>query len=60
MVHQLDHLRAHARLNHTLVDRRGERHQRIQSVVYYHGLAQRHGLMTGENRRWREHTLSST
>src|SRR3954465_4746717 len=51
--HLLD-LRAQVRLRHTLVDQRGEWQQRIQAVLYHHGFAQRHGLLTGENRAWLE------
>jgi transposase len=51
--HLLD-LRAKVRLRHTLVDQRGEWQQRIQAVLYHHGFPQRHGLLTGENRRWLE------
>src|SRR4051794_37519673 len=39
---------------HTLVDQRGEWQQRIQAALYHHGCPQRHGLLTGENRRWLE------
>src|SRR3954469_15353112 len=51
--HLLD-LRAKVRLRHTLVDQRGEWQQRIQALLYHHGFPQRHGLLTGENRRWLE------
>jgi transposase len=51
--HLLD-LRAKVRLRHTLVAQRGEWQQRIQAVLYHHGLPQRNGLLTGENRRWLE------
>jgi transposase len=51
--HLLD-LRAKVRLRHTLVDQRGEWQQRIQAVLYHHGLPQRLGLLTGENRAWLE------
>ncbi len=51
--HLLD-LRAQVRLRHTLVDQRGEWQQRIQAVLYHHGFAQRHGLLTGGNRAWLE------
>jgi transposase len=51
--HLLD-LRAKVRLRHTLVDQRGEWQQRIQAVLYHHGLPQRHGLLTGANRAWLE------
>jgi transposase len=49
--HLLD-LRARVRLRHTLVDERGEWQQRIQAVLYHHGLPKRAGLLTGENRAW--------
>src|SRR5690348_1024701 len=39
-------LRARVRLRHTLVDQRGEWQQRIQAVLYHHGLPQRAGLLT--------------
>ena len=38
--HLLD-LRARVRLRHTLVDQRGEWQQRIQAVLYHHGVAPR-------------------
>jgi transposase len=47
--HLLD-LGAKVRLRHTLVDQRGEWQQRIQAVLYHHGLPQRNGLLTGDNR----------
>ncbi len=47
--HLLD-LRARVRLRHTLVDQRGEWQQRMQAVLYHHGLPKRAGLLTGENR----------
>ena len=43
--HLLD-LRARVRLRHTLVDQRGEWQQRIQAVLYHHGVAQRPDLLT--------------
>jgi transposase len=49
--HLLD-LRAKVRLRHTLVDQRGEWQQRIQAVLYHHGLPQRRELLTGANRAW--------
>jgi transposase len=49
--HLLD-LRAKVRLRHTLVDQRGEWQQRIQAVLYHHGLPQRRELLTGANRTW--------
>src|SRR5450631_4080822 len=51
--HLLD-LRARVRLRHTLVDQRGEWQQRIQAVLYHHGLPKRAGLLTRENRAWVE------
>src|SRR3954469_19133801 len=49
--HLLD-LRARVRLRHTLVDERGEWQQRIQAVLYHHGVAQRRDLLTVEKRQW--------
>jgi transposase len=49
--HLLD-LRARVRLRHTLVDQRGEWQQRIQAVLYHHGLPARRNLMTAEGRQW--------
>ncbi len=49
--HLLD-LRARARLRHTLVDDRGEWQQRIQAVLYHHGLPKRAGLLSAVNRAW--------
>src|SRR5204862_1264667 len=49
--HLLD-LRARVRLRHTLSDQRGEWQQRIQAVLYHHGLPQRRQLMTDEGRAW--------
>src|ERR1017187_8288762 len=49
--HLLD-LRARVRLRHALVDQRGEWQQRMQAVLYHHGLPKRAGLLTGENRAW--------
>jgi transposase len=51
--HILD-LRARVRLRHTLADQRGEWQQRIQAVLYHHGLPQRRDLLTRENRSWVE------
>src|SRR5687768_2866229 len=51
--HLLD-LRARVRLRHTLVDQRGEWQQRIQAVLYHHGVAQRRDLLTADKRRWLE------
>jgi transposase len=52
--HILD-LRARVRLRHTLSQQRGEWQQRIQAVLYHHGLPQRRDLLTRENRSWVEH-----
>src|SRR3954453_6179170 len=49
--HLLD-LRARVRLRHTLVDQRGEWQQRIQAVLYHHGVAQRRDLLTAGKRGW--------
>jgi transposase len=49
--HLLD-LRARVRLRHTLSDQRGEWQQRIQAVLYHHGVARRRDLMTREGRQW--------
>jgi transposase len=49
--HILD-LRARVRLRHALVDQRGEWQQRMQAVLYHHGLPKRAGLLTRENRAW--------
>src|SRR5919202_1003541 len=51
--HLLD-LRARVRMRHTLIDQRGEWQQRIQAVLYHHGLPRRHGLLTADNRAWLE------
>jgi transposase len=51
--HLLD-LRARVRLRHSLVNQRGEWQQRIHSVLYHHGLPQRHDLLTRVNRAWVE------
>src|SRR6266542_2273478 len=51
--HLLD-LRAKVRLRHTLVDQRGEWQQRIQAVLYHHGVAQRRDLLTAGKRQWLE------
>ena len=56
--HILD-LRARVRLRHTLADQRGECQQRIQAVLYHHGLPQRRDLLTRENRAWVEHAALS-
>jgi len=47
-------LRARVRLRHTLVDQRGEWQQRIQAVLYHHGVAQRRDLLTADKRQWLE------
>jgi transposase len=39
-------------LRHALVDERGEGQQRMQAVLYHHGLPKRAGLLTRENRAW--------
>jgi transposase len=49
--HILD-LRARVRLRHTLSEQRGEWQQRIQAVLYHHGVSQRRRLMTAEGRQW--------
>jgi transposase len=51
--HLLD-LRARVGLRHTLSEQRGEWQQRIQAVLYHHGLPQRRDLLTRENRAWVE------
>jgi transposase len=51
--HLLD-LRARVGLRHTLSEQRGEWQQRIQAVLYHHGLSQRRDLLTRENRAWVE------
>ena len=48
--HLLD-LRARVRLRHTLVDERGEWQQRMQAVLYHHGLPKRAGLLTAREPR---------
>ena len=40
------------RLRHTLSEQRGEWQQRIQAVLYHHGVSQRRRLMTAEGRDW--------
>src|SRR4051812_25596758 len=49
--HLLD-LRARVRLRHTLVDARREWQQRMQAVLYHHGVPARSWLMTAESRAW--------
>ena len=46
--HLLD-LRARVRLRHTLVDQRREWQQRMQAVLYHHGVAQRRDLLTARD-----------
>jgi transposase len=47
-------LRARVRLRHTLVDQRREWQQRMQAVLYHHGVPQRSWLMSAESRAWLE------
>jgi transposase len=49
--HLLD-LRARVRLRHTLVAERREWQQRLQAVLYHHGVAPRGELLTAESRAW--------
>ena len=49
--HLLD-LRARVRLRHTLVDARREWQQRMQAVLYHHGVRPRSWLLGAANRRW--------
>src|ERR687895_1768906 len=49
--HLLD-LRARVRLRHTLVDQRREWQQRMQAVLYHHGVPPRSWLLGAANRRW--------
>jgi transposase len=49
--HILD-LRARVRLRHTLSHQRCEWQQRIQSVLYHHGVPHRRQLMVGDGREW--------
>jgi transposase len=49
--HVLD-LRARVRCRHLVSHQRGEWQQRIQAVVYHHGLPQHRNLMTAEKRQW--------
>jgi transposase len=49
--HILD-LRERVRLRHTLSEQRGEWQQRIQAVLYHHGVPQRRQLMTSDGREW--------
>jgi transposase len=45
-------LRARVRLRHTLVDQRREWQQRIQAVLYHHGIPPRSWLLGTESRAW--------
>jgi transposase len=45
-------LRARVRLRHTLVDQRREWQQRIQAVLYHHGVPPRSWLLGAEARTW--------
>src|SRR3954469_17631113 len=49
--HLLD-LRSRVRLRHTLVDARREWQQRMQAVLYHHGVPARSWLMTAASRAW--------
>jgi transposase len=49
--HILD-LRGRVRLRHTLSHQRTEWQQRIQAVLYHHGIPQRRDLLTLEKRQW--------
>jgi transposase len=49
--HLLD-LRARVRCRHTLSQQRTECQQRIQAVLYHHGIPQRRDLLTLEKREW--------
>jgi transposase len=49
--HILD-LRARVRTRHTLSQQRTEWQQRMQAVLYHHGLPQRRDLLTLEKREW--------
>jgi transposase len=49
--HLLD-LRARVRLRHTLVDERREWQQRIQAVLYHHGVPPRSWLLGAQARAW--------
>jgi transposase len=53
---QLLDLRARVRPRHTLCEQRGEWQQRVQAVLYHHGLPQRRDLLARENRAWVERT----
>jgi transposase len=45
-------LRARVRLRHTLIDQRREWQQRMQAVLYHHGVPPRGLLLGAANRRW--------
>jgi transposase len=45
-------LRARVRLRHTLVDQRREWQQRIQAMLYHHGVPPRSWLLGAESRAW--------
>src|SRR5215211_5052861 len=45
-------LRARVRLRHTLVDQRREWQQRMQAVLYHHGVPARAWLLGVESRKW--------
>ena len=45
-------LRARVRLRHTLVDQRREWQQRMQAVLYHHGVPPRSWLLGAESRAW--------
>jgi transposase len=45
-------LRAQVRLRHTLIDQRREWQQRMQAVLYHHGVPPRSWLLGVANRRW--------
>jgi transposase len=45
-------LRARVRLRHTLIDQRREWQQRMQAVLYHHGVAPRSWLLGVANRQW--------
>jgi transposase len=49
--HLLD-LRARVRCRHTLSEQRTECQQRMQAVLYHHGIPQRRDLLTLEKRAW--------
>ena len=49
--HLLD-LRARVRLRHTLVDARREWQQRMQAVLYHHGVPPRSWLIAAASREW--------